>query len=72
MFADQRERPLLQPKSGAFFYYDVGPFRMAAICSEYRDIRIDAERIIPPMTSGDHPAVKIEDAGKLPAIKGGN
>ena len=45
---------------------------MAAICSEYRDVRIDAERIIPPMTSGDHPAVKIEDAGKLPAIKGGN
>ena len=29
MLADQRERPLLQPKLGAFFDTHVGPFGMA-------------------------------------------
>jgi hypothetical protein len=63
MLADQDERPLLQSKRGAFLDADLGPFGMAAEGREYRDIGSDSERIIAPMSGGDHAPVEVENAG---------
>ena len=72
MFTDQCERPLLQPKLGAFFYPDFGPLGMAAEGSEYRHVGIDAKRIVAPVPGGDHAAVKVEDPLELLAIESGD
>ena len=68
----RRERPLLQPKLGAFFDADFGPLGMAAIGREDGDFGIDAQRIVAPMTGRDHAPVEIEDPGKLHAVESGN
>jgi len=69
MLTDQCERPLLQPKLGAFLYLDVRPFRMAAIGREQGDVRIDPKRIIAPVSGGDHPPVEVEDPQQLTAVE---
>src|SRR5215217_8438058 len=45
---------------------------MAAIGREHGDIRIDAERIVTPVTRGDHPAVKVQNAHQLLALESGD
>ena len=72
MFSNQRERPLLHPKRGAFLDPDLGPLAMAAEGGENRDVGIDPERVIPPVPGRHHPAVKVEDPRQLPAIEGGD
>ena len=72
MLADQRERPLLQPKRGAFLDADLGPLAMAAEGREDRHVGIDPKRVIAPVPGGDHPPVKVEDAGQFPAVECGD
>jgi hypothetical protein len=72
VLANQSERPLLQTKLGAFFYDGLRPFGMPAVGSEDRDVGIDPQRIIPPMTGNHHPPVKVEDSLKLPPIERGD
>src|SRR4249919_3850857 len=45
---------------------------MAAIGGENRDVGIDADCVIAPVPSSDHPSVEIEDARKLGAVEAGN
>ena len=70
MFTDQGERPLLQPKLGAFFYADLGTLRMPAERGENGDVGIDPQRIVAPVPGCDHPAVEVEDPTEFLAIKG--
>src|SRR5579864_1147262 len=72
MLANQSERPLLQPKPGALLDSNFRPLAMATEGGEHCDLGFDAKRIITPVTGGDHPAVKVEDARKFPSIKGGD
>ena len=72
MLADQRERPLLQPKRGAFLDAHLGPLRMAAEGREDGHVGIDPKRIIAPMTGRDHAPVKVEDAGQFLAVEAGD
>ena len=69
MLTDQRERPLLQTKRGAFLDADFGALGVAAIGGEDSDIGVDPQRIIAPVSGGDHPAVEVEDPRQLPAIE---
>ena len=66
MLADQCERPLLQPKRGAFLDADFGSLGMAAKGGEHGYVGIDPKRIIAPVAGRDHPPVKIEDARQVP------
>ena len=72
MLADQRKRPLLQPKRGAFFDPHLGPLGMAAEGRENRDVGIDPQRIIAPVTGRDHAPVKVEDPRQLGAVESGD
>jgi len=72
MFTDQCERPLLQPKLGAFLYPDFGPLGMTAESGEDRHIGIDPKRIVAPVAGGDHPPVKVEDPLELLAVESGD
>src|SRR5690348_6979802 len=72
MLADQRKRPLLRPKCGAFFDAYFGPLGMPSESSENGHIRIDPQRIVTPMARSDQPAIKVEDAHQLPAVERGN
>ena len=72
MLADQRERPLLQPKRGAFLDADLGPLGMAAEGREDRDVGIDPQRIVAPMPGRDHAPVEVEDARQLLAVESGD
>ena len=72
MLADQRERPLLQTKRGAFLDADLGPLAMAAESRENRHVGIDPQRIVAPVTGGHHPAVKVEDAAEFLAVERGD
>ena len=72
LFTDQRERPLLQPKRGAFFDAHFRALGVPAIGREDCDVGIDAKRIIPPVAGGDHPPVEIEDSGPFDAVETGN
>src|SRR5437763_4842753 len=70
MLSNERKRPLLQPKLGAFFYAHFGPLGMTAEGGEDRHVGVDAKRIVAPMTGGDHPPVKVEDLHQLLALEG--
>ena len=72
MLSNQRERPLLQSKRGAFLYANFRPLAVPAECGEHRHVGIDPQRIIAPMPSGDHAPVKVEDPLKLPAVESGD
>ena len=72
MLADQRERPLLQPKRGAFLDADFGPFAVPAVRGEHRHVGIDPQRIIAPVAGRDHPAVEVEDPHQLLAVERGD
>ena len=61
MLADERERPLLHPKLGAFLYADFRPFGVPPERREDGDLRMVAKRVIAPVPGGDHPAVQIHD-----------
>ena len=54
MLGNQRERPLLQMKLGAFLDPDVGLFGGPAECGEHGNIGIEPQSIIAPMTGSDH------------------
>ena len=62
MLSDERERPLLLPKRGAFFDSNLWALGMAAEGGEDRHVGIDSERIIAPVPGRDHAAVKVEDS----------
>src|SRR5690348_5534633 len=72
MLADQSERPLLQPKLGAFLYAHLGPLAVPPVRREHRHVGIDAKSIIAPVTRGDHSAIEVEDPHQLPAIECGD
>ena len=72
MLADQGERPLLQPKRGAFFDTDLGPLRMTPERGEYGHVGIDPQRIIAPVAGDDHATIEVEDAGELASFKSGD
>lgn len=72
MFGHQGKRPLLGRKPGAFFDPDFGIFGGTAKGRKYGNIRIEADRIIPPMASRDHPPVQIQDGQEFPAIEMGH
>ena len=72
MLTDQCERPLLQPKRGAFFYAYFGALGMAAIGREDRDIGIDPKRVIPPVPGSHHAPIKIEDSHELGTLEAGD
>jgi len=61
MLTDQCKRPLLLPKRGAFLYPDLGPFAVAPEGREDGHVGIDTQRVIAPVTCGDHTAIEIED-----------
>ena len=69
MLTDQGERPLLQPKRGAFFYADFRPFGGPAECGEDGNLDAHVECVIAPMPRCDHPAVEVEDALDLKPVK---
>ena len=72
MFGNERERPLLQSKLGAFLDPDLGPFGVAAKGAETRDVAAEVDRIIAPVTGGDHPSVQVEDAREFLTVECGN
>ena len=72
MLRNQRIRPLLQMKLGAFLDPHLGPLRGAAKGGEHRHVGIEPHAIIAPMPGRDHPPVKIEDALQLGAVECGN
>ena len=72
MLTDQRKRPLLQTKLGAFLYAHFRSFGVAAKGGEDGHLRIDAKGIIAPMASRDHPTIKVEDLHQLPAVERGD
>ena len=72
MLPNQRKRPLLRPKRGAFFNPYFGPFGVAAEGREYGHVGVDAKRIIAPVARGDHPPIKVEDASELAPVERGN
>lgn len=72
MFPNQRERPLLQSELGAFLNADLRTLGMAPVSGEDGNVRIDPKGIIAPVSRRDHPAVKVEDASKLPTIESGD
>jgi hypothetical protein len=49
VLADERERPLLQPKLGAFFYAHLRLLGVAPKGSEDRDVGMVSQGIIAPM-----------------------
>lgn len=69
MFSDERERPLLLPKRGAFLYPDFGPLAVAAVRGKHRHVGIDPQRVVPPVAGGDHAPVEVEDPLELLAIE---
>lgn len=72
MLANERERPLLQPKLGAFFY---AHFRLLGVAPEGREdsnFGMMAKRIIAPMPGRHHSPIKVHDPHQLQAIKAGN
>ena len=62
MLRNQRKRPLLQMKLGAFFDPHFGTLGGAAEGGEHRHVGIEPHAIIAPMAGRDHPAVEVEDA----------
>ena len=72
MFGYERERPLLQPKRGAFLDADFRSLGMAAEGGEQGEVALEADGIIAPMTGRDHPPVEVEDAGPFQAFESGN
>ena len=72
MFRDKCERPLLQPKLGAFLYAHFGPFGGAAEGDEGRNFGIERQAVIAPVAGGDHPSVKVEDPLELDPVESGN
>ena len=72
MLRNQRERPLLPAKPGAFLDPDLRPLGGAAEGGEGGQFRPEAQRIVAPMAGRDHPAIKVEDALKLGAVEGGD
>src|SRR6476469_1246116 len=72
MFADQGKRPLLRPKRGAFFYAYFWTFGVTSIGSEDRDIMVDPQGVIAPMTGSDHPPIQIDDPHELLTVEGGD
>jgi len=69
MFGNERERPLLQMKLGAFLYSDFRVLGSAAKCRKHRNLRIEPQAVIAPMARRDHPAIKIEDPLQLVAVE---
>lgn len=72
MLGNERKRPLLQPKLGAFFNPHLRTLGMATKGRKTGDIAAEIHRIIAPVPGRDHPPVKVEDAGQFNTIKGGN
>ena len=68
MFGNECERPLLQPKLGAFLDTKLGAFGRTAKCREHRSIRAEANRIIAPVSGRDHSAIKVEYPHHLAAV----
>ena len=71
MLADQSERPLLQPKLGAFLYADLGALAVPPVGGEHRHVGIDPERVVAPMPCRYQPALEVEDPQLLPPIERG-
>ncbi len=69
MLGNQRERPLLQLKLGAFFDADVRLFGSAAESSKHGNVGIEPQPIIAPMAGSDHSSIKIEDALQFRAVE---
>ena len=57
MLGNQRERPLLPLKLGAFFDADVRLLGGPLECGKYGDVGIEPHAIVAPMTRSDHPPV---------------
>ena len=72
MFTDKRERPLLQPKRGAFFYTDFRSLGRTPESSEDRYVDAHMDRVIAPVPGGHHPSVKVEDSLDLETLERGN
>src|SRR6478609_1218378 len=71
MFGNERKRPLLRMKLGAFLYPDFRTVGGAAEGGEAGDVDVEMHRIVAPMPGGDHAAVKVEDATQLAAVESG-
>ena len=72
MLRNQRIRPLLQMKLGAFFDPHFGPLGGPAEGGEHRDIGIEPHAVIAPMAGGDHPPIEVENALQLGAVECSN
>ncbi len=68
----QRERPLLQPKLGAFLDPHFGTFGRAPEGGETGHVGVELHRIIAPVPGRDHPTVEIENAHQFVAIERGH
>jgi len=72
MLADESERPLLQPKLGAFLYTDLRPFGGSPEGREHRFLAVQPNRVVAPVPGRDHPAVQVEDALQLAPVERGD
>jgi hypothetical protein len=61
MLGNKRERPLLQMKLGAFLYFDVGLLCRPPEGSEDRNVGIEPDAVVAPLSSGDHSSVEVKD-----------
>jgi hypothetical protein len=72
MLADQRERPLLQAKLGAFLDPHFGPLGGAPERREDRHLGVERQPVVAPVPRRDHPTVEVEDALQLATVEGGD
>ena len=61
MLGNQRERPLLHLKLGAFLDPDVGLFSSPAKRREHGNVGVEPQPIVAPMAGSDHSPIKVED-----------
>ncbi len=62
MLGNQRERPLLQLKLGAFFDADVRLLGGSPERGKHGNVGIEPQAVIAPVARCDHSPVKVEDA----------
>ena len=69
MFGNECERPLLQLKLGAFLDANFRTLGRPPEGRKYGHVRVEPHAVIAPVTGRYHPAVEVENALQLRAVK---